>query len=121
MADDILPTEIPQRLQWWLVAIEGHVAESLMRSEPMVVRKPLSEKTPQVSLPEHDEVIEDLVLRALYPGFGKGIEIRRTRWDRPELDAVRLDDRAELGGELAVPVADGRRRSSTASTSVPSH
>jgi len=111
MADNVLPTEVFHRFARRQVAGDGHIAQALMRAKPMIIGEPRIEDVPKVPLAENDEVVQHLVLGALHPGLGEWVHVRTPRRNRPELNAVVLQNRTELGGELAVAVADDVRRS----------
>ena len=99
---------------------EGHVAERLMRPKAVIIGKPTRDNVPQVILAEDKEVIEHLMLGPLHPRLGERIHVGRARRDGSELDTVGFQDRAELGGELRVPVADNvKPNTSTARQSTP--
>jgi hypothetical protein len=76
----------------------------------MIVVEPRGEDRSQMTFPEDNKVVQDLVFGALHPCLRMGIHIRRPGWNRHELNAVGLQDRTKLGGEFTVPVADDVRR-----------
>jgi len=65
---------------------------------------------PQMALAKDEEVVQDFVLGPLHPNLGERVQIRTAGRNGPELQTVGLQDRAELGCELAVAVADDMRR-----------
>ena len=90
VADDVFQAKILNGRRRWQVDVDQHIAETLMRSELVVVGEPTREEMLQVVFTENDEMVQDFMLGALHPGFGKGVHVRWACRNRTELDAVRL-------------------------------
>ena len=111
MAEDFCQREFIERRRWRHIDHDRSVAEPLMGTELVVMGQPFLKDVAQVLLAEDDEPIEALGLRAAHPRLGVGIQIGTPGRNRPERDAIGLQDRTELFGELAVPITDDMRRS----------
>jgi len=68
------------------------------------------QQVPQVVLSEDQKVIQALPADTLDPSFRKRVHVGREGSNRSELNTVVYQDRAELGSELGVPVANNVRR-----------
>lgn len=92
VADDSFHAEVVDRRSRRQCRVNRHVAETLMGPKPVIEVYPLDEDMSQMSLAEDDEMVEALGLGAAHPDFGVGI----ARRNRPELDAIGLQDGTEL-------------------------
>ena len=110
MANDVFQAEFSHRLRRRQIASDGHMSQSLVRPLKMIMDKPPIEDMPQVALAKDNEMIQDLCASTSHPTLAVGIQIETARGNRPKLQAVRLQDRAELRGELGIPVANDVRR-----------
>jgi hypothetical protein len=79
MADDIVQVErvVDRSRRRQATVADGHVAERLMGTKPVIIGKPTREDVSQMVLAENDEVVRNFVLGALNPGFGKRVRLRR--------------------------------------------
>ena len=75
----------------------------------MIIVQVALDEMAQMRHAQNEEVVQAFPLDALDPPFRVGVHVGRAGWDRSKLNAVRLQDGAELLGELAVPVADDVR------------
>ncbi len=82
-----------------------------MRPAVVVVRHELSHDVIEVRKSEDDEVIEGLVPQTLNPRLDEGVEVRRSRLDRFDVDAAARERPVKFGGVLRLVVSnDGLAR-----------
>ena len=109
MTDDVVQAQSLQRLRRRRLARNGHVAETLVRPELVIIDQPLLYDVPQMAFAEDEKVVEDLMLGPLHPDFGERVQVWRPCRNGAKLDTIGLQDGAELGSELAVAVTDDVR------------
>ena len=95
------------------------IAEGLVVAFVVVVLDELAHQIPKMFLPQHDEVVQALLLDRLHEPLRVGVLIRCPDGRPFELDVILLQEFLELGRELRVLVTDEVLRLVTASRPTP--
>ena len=103
LADDLVLSNAHD-FRWRIGLLWWSVTEPLVRAFFVVVDQVFADQVSQVSLTEHEEMVQTLLLDPLHPGFRERVHVGRAWRNWSKLDPFRINDRTELLCVLPVSV-----------------